>query len=266
MESLLAAEAVVRIGAFASVLAIMLLWEAAAPRRRLTAPRSGRWLANLGVVGVDTVLVRLVFPAAAVGVALTAAERGFGLFNAVPVPDIVALVVSVVVLDLAVYGQHVAFHKVPALWRLHRMHHSDVDIDATTGIRFHPIEILLSMAYKMALVAILGAPAAAVVAFEVLLNATAMFNHGNVRLPVALDRALRTIVVTPDFHRVHHSIHRDETDSNYGFNLSIWDRLFRTYRPQPRDGHEAMTIGIRQFRTPRDRRLHRLLIQPFLKG
>jgi sterol desaturase/sphingolipid hydroxylase (fatty acid hydroxylase superfamily) len=180
------------------------------------------------------------------------------------VPEAVAIALSVVVLDLAIYGQHVAFHKLPVLWRLHRMHHSDVEIDTTTGVRFHPLEILLSMLYKIALIVVLGAPPAAVVLFELVLNATAMFNHGNVELPAAVDRVLRLAVVTPDMHRVHHSVHRDETESNYGFNLSVWDWLFATYRAQPRDGHAAMVIGLPEFREARDRRLDRLLVQPFV--
>jgi sterol desaturase/sphingolipid hydroxylase (fatty acid hydroxylase superfamily) len=264
-EFILAHEAGIRLTFFCAVLAIMIGWEFAAPRRRLSAPVAVRWCSNLGLVIVSALLVRLAFPLVAVGTAAIAAERGWGLFNWVPAPSWLAIAVSVVALDLAIYAQHVVFHKVPALWRLHRMHHSDVDIDATTGVRFHPVEIALSMAIKMAMILILGAPAVAVVIFEVLLNATAMFNHGNVELPQTVDRALRLVVVTPDFHRVHHSVYRDETDSNYGFNLSVWDRLFRTYRPQPRDGHETMTIGLDIFRDPRQRYLDKLLIQPFVE-
>jgi sterol desaturase/sphingolipid hydroxylase (fatty acid hydroxylase superfamily) len=264
-EFILAHEAGIRLTFFCAVLAIMIGWEFAAPRRRLSASLAVRWSSNLGLVIVGALLVRLAFPVVAVGTAAIAAERGWGLFNWVAAPSWLAIVLSVVALDLAIYAQHVVFHKVPPLWRLHRMHHSDVDIDATTGVRFHPFEIALSMAIKMAMILILGAPAVAVVIFEVLLNATAMFNHGNVKLPQAVDRALRRVIVTPDFHRVHHSVHRDETDSNYGFNLSVWDRLFRTYRPQPRDGHETMTIGLDIFRAPRQRHLDKLLIQPFVE-
>ena len=263
-EFILAHEAGIRLTLFLSVLAVMIGWEFAQPRRRLSARLGVRWSSNLGLVAVNALLVRLAFPVAAVGTAAVAAERGWGLFNAVAAPSWLAIVLSVVALDLAIYVQHVVFHKVPPLWRLHRMHHTDVDIDATTGVRFHPIEIALSMAIKMAMIVALGAPAVAVVIFEVLLNATAMFNHGNVKLPRALDRLLRLVIVTPDFHRVHHSVYRDETDSNYGFNLSVWDRLFRTYRPQPRDGHEQMTIGLDIFRDPRQRHLDKLLIQPFV--
>jgi sterol desaturase/sphingolipid hydroxylase (fatty acid hydroxylase superfamily) len=223
-----------------------------------------RWTNNLGVVVVDMIVLRLSFPILAVGLALLAQERGWGLLNAFDVPLWLAFAVSVLTLDLAIYLQHVMFHAVPALWRLHRMHHADLEFDVTTGLRFHPVEILLSMGIKLAVVAVLGPPAVAVLVFEVLLNATAMFNHSNVRLPLGLDRVLRWIVVTPDMHRVHHSIHPSETNSNFGFNLPWWDRLLGTYRAQPRQGHEAMTIGIEQFRTPRDLWLDRMLIQPLL--
>ncbi len=261
-QALLNHESLIRLAAFGGVLAVMALWEVVAPRRRRSMPRLLRWFGNLGVVAIGTVLIRLVFPVLAVGVAMVAAERGWGLFNVIEVPGWIAFVVSVLLLDLAIYAQHVMFHAVPVLWRLHRMHHADLDFDVTTGVRFHPVELLLSMGIKLGVVAVLGPPAAAVLVFEVLLNATAMFNHGNVRLPLALDRYLRWIVVTPDMHRVHHSVYPVETNSNYGFNLPWWDRLFRTYTAQPRDGHDGMTIGIEQFRTRRDLWLDKMLIQP----
>jgi sterol desaturase/sphingolipid hydroxylase (fatty acid hydroxylase superfamily) len=263
-EFLLAHQTPIRLAAFCAVLAAMMVWEVRAPRRTLSAGRLERWTSNLGLVALNTAALRLAFPMAAVGVAAIAADRGWGLFNAVAAPAWAAVLLSVVALDLAIYVQHVVFHKVPILWRLHRMHHTDVDIDTTTGIRFHPIEIGLSMAIKAAAIVALGAPPAAVIVFEVLLNATAMFNHGNVRLSPGIDRVLRRVVVTPDFHRVHHSVHRDETDSNYGFNLSVWDYAFGTYRAQPRDGHLGMTIGLDIFRDPRRRRIDQLLIQPFV--
>src|SRR5688500_18149817 len=241
----------------------MVLWEILAPRRRQAIVRLRRWPSNLAVVALDTLLVRLVCPTAAVGVALVAQIGGWGLLPALNVPPWLAVLVAVVVLDLAIYLQHVLFHAVPVLWRLHRMHHADLEIDVTTGARFHPIEILLSMAIKLGVVAALGAPAVAVLVFEVLLNATSMFNHANVRLPLRLDRVLRWLVVTPDMHRVHHSILPHETNSNFGFNLPWWDRLFGTYRAQPQAGHAAMTIGIEQFRDPRELRLDRMLLQPF---
>lgn len=244
-------EVTIRLGFFVGIFALMALWELASPRRALLLARGRRWSANIGIVVFNTVLLRIVFPTAAVGMALFAGEAGWGLFNHFEVPFWAVVLLSVLLLDFAIYLQHVMFHAVPVLWRLHRMHHADLDYDFTTGARFHPIEILLSMLIKFAAIAVLGAPAVAVVIFEVLLNATAMFNHGNVRLPLGLDRVLRLFVVTPDMHRVHHSIHRDEANSNFGFNLPWWDRLCGTYRAQPRNGHEGMTIGIDGFRDPR---------------
>ncbi len=264
MESiLLAYEPYIRLGAFLGIFALMAVWELLAPRRRLTFSRARRWPSNLGIVALNTFLLRLAFPAAAVGVAFLAEAKGWGLFHLWEVPRWLAILASVVILDLVIYLQHVLVHAVPALWRLHRMHHADLDYDVTTGARFHPIEIFFSMAIKLAVVSALGAPPVAVLIFEVLLNATAMFNHGNVKLPLALDRVLRWVLVTPDMHRVHHSVIPRETNSNFGFNLSIWDRLFGTYRDQPAKGHEGMTIGIEQFRTAEDLRLDRMLLQPF---
>jgi len=263
-DILLANEATIRLGIFLGILAAMAAWEVAAPRRRREIPRLVRWSNNFGVVLLDTVLVRLAFPVVAVAFAVFAAERGWGLFHVVEVPPWAAFVVSVLVLDLAIYLQHVMFHAVPALWRLHRMHHADLEFDVSTGLRFHPLEILMSMGIKLAVVAVLGPPAAAVLVFEVLLNATSMFNHANIRLPERIDGVLRLLVVTPDMHRVHHSIYPSETNSNFGFNLPWGDRLLGTYRPQSRDGHEGMTIGIEQFRSRRELWLHRMLIQPLL--
>lgn len=249
MEMLiLAHEPTVRLTAFAAVLAVMVIWEILAPRRSRALPRRQRWPANLGIVVLNTVIVRLLFPAAAVGVAIAAQTQGRGLFHEYSVPAWVAIGAGIVLLDLAIYLQHVMFHAVPALWRLHRMHHADLDIDVTTGARFHPLEIVLSMLIKFAVIAAVGIPPAAVVVFEVLLNATSMFNHGNVRIPLPIEQVLRWLVVTPDMHRVHHSVERDETNSNFGFNLSLWDRLFGTYRAQARAGHHAMIIGVPEFR------------------
>ena len=262
-DSFLAYEPMIRLGSFAGVLTLMAGWELAAPRRLQAIGRGLRWSNNLGIVVLDTLLLRLIFPTAAVGFALFAEAQGWGLFNAVAVPTWLAVVASVLILDFAIYLQHVLFHAVPALWRLHRMHHADLEFDVTTGLRFHPVEILISMGIKLAVVAALGPPAIAVLVFEVLLNATSMFNHGNVRMPAGLDRALRWLVVTPDMHRVHHSVLPHETNSNFGFSLPWWDRLLGTYRDQPGAGHDGMTIGIEQFRTPRDLWLDRLLIQPF---
>jgi sterol desaturase/sphingolipid hydroxylase (fatty acid hydroxylase superfamily) len=256
-------EPYIRLGVFGGVFAVMAIWELVGPRRTQSIGRGWRWPNNLGVVVANTLLVRLAFPTTAVALALLAETRGWGLFNLATLPVSVGVVVSIIALDLAIYLQHVLFHAVPALWRLHRMHHADLEFDVSTGLRFHPIEIVLSMLIKFAVVAALGAPAAAVLIFEVLLNATSMFNHGNVRIPMSFDRILRWIVVTPDMHRVHHSILARETNSNFGFNLSCWDRLFGTYRAQPASGHEGMTIGIEQFRDSRELGLDRMLLQPF---
>lgn len=264
-SSLLAHEATLRLAAFLGVLAAMALWEVAAPRRRREIPRLIRWTNNLALVVLDTLILRLAFPVLAVGVALTAGDRNWGLLNAFDVPAWLAIPAAIVVLDLAIYLQHVLFHAVPALWRLHRMHHADLEFDVTTGLRFHPVEIVLSMAIKLAVVAALGAPAVAVLVFEVLLNATAMFNHANIRLPAGVDRVLRLFVVTPDMHRVHHSVVPAETNSNFGFSLPWWDRLLGTYRAQPAAGHDGMTIGLRRFRGRRELWLDRMLLQP-LRG
>ena len=261
---ILAHEPAIRLGFFFGVFVAVALWEVMAPRRALTLSRLARWSNNLGLVVFNSVLLRLLFPAAAVGVAAFAAEHGWGLLNHYAVPFPLAAIIAVVAMDFIIYLQHVLVHAVPVLWRLHRVHHADLDYDVTTGARFHPIEIILSMLIKFATITVLGPPVVAVVIFEVLLNATAMFNHGNVRLPRPVDRVLRWIVVTPDMHRVHHSVEDDEANSNFGFNLPWWDRLFGTYRDHPRAGHQAMTIGIRNYRTPQEVSwLHGLLALPF---
>lgn len=265
IQTLLANEPVLRLAVFVGVLVAMALWELAAPRRRQDIPRVLRWTNNLALVVVDTVLLRLTFPILAVGLALMAQASGWGLFNALDLPLWLAILLSILLLDLAIYLQHVLFHAVPGLWRLHRMHHADLEFDVTTGLRFHPVEIALSMAIKLAVVAALGAPAVAVLLFDVVLNATALFNHANIRLPAGVDRVLRWVVVTPDMHRVHHSVIPAETNSNFGFNLPWWDRLLGTYRAQPMAGHTGMTIGIEHFRTRRDLWLDRMLMQP-LRG
>jgi len=262
-DVLFAYEPLIRLSAFAGVFVAMAVWEFLTPRRPHAIGRYWRWPSNLGVVAVDVLLIRILLPITAVGLALFAEAHGVGLFNIIALPMWVTVTASVIVLDLAIYLQHVLFHAVPALWRLHRMHHADLEFDVTTGLRFHPIEILLSTGIKLAVVAALGTPAAAILIFEVLLNATSMFNHSNVRVPSEIDRILRWLVVTPDMHRVHHSILRRETNSNFGFNLPWWDRLLGTYRAQPAAGHDAMTIGIEQFRDPRELRLDRMLLQPF---
>src|SRR2546423_5464490 len=256
-------ELVIRVGAALCVFLALALWEVLAPRRAMSIGRAGRWPSNLGILVLDALLVRLLIPVAAVGVAVIAAQRGWGLLNIKPWPAWLEALFGFLALDFAIYAQHVAFHKVPLLWRLHRMHHADLDIDVSTGLRFHPVEIILSVLIKIAVVLLVGVPAVAVIAFEVVLNATSMFNHSNAAMPGRLDRVMRLLVVTPDMHRVHHSVLRHETDSNFGFNLPWWDRLFGTYRPQPEAGHERMTIGLPIFRDPRELRLDRLITQPF---
>jgi len=255
---------VIRLGFFLGILTVMAGWEMFAPRRAWSTPKSMRWLANLGMVLLATFSVRLLFPLAATGAALFAAERGWGLLNNAWLPGWFSVGIGIVGLDFAIYLQHAMFHAIPTLWRLHMVHHTDLDFDVTTAVRFHPFEILLSMGIKMALVLLLGISALAVLLFEILLNGTAMFNHGNVRLPLGIDRVLRLFVVTPEMHRVHHSIVRRETNSNFGFNLPWWDRIMGTYRAQPAAGHEGMTIGLENFRAAGDLTLPRLLILPFL--
>jgi sterol desaturase/sphingolipid hydroxylase (fatty acid hydroxylase superfamily) len=262
-DALFANESLLRLATFAGIFATMAVWEILRPRRNQTLGRATRWPGNIGIVVLDTILIRLLFPTTAVGLALVGEAHGWGLLHAITLPAWAEVLLGIIALDLAIYLQHVLFHAVPALWRLHRMHHADQEIDVTTGARFHPIEILLSMGIKLGVVFALGVPAVAVLLFEMLLNATSMFNHSNVRMPAWLDRVLRLIVVTPDMHRVHHSVVARETNSNFGFNLPWWDRLFGTYRDQPAAGHEAMTIGIEHFREPAEQRLDRMLTQPF---
>ncbi|HKN02245.1 MAG TPA: sterol desaturase family protein [Candidatus Binataceae bacterium] len=255
-------EALVRLAFFIVVFAAMAIAEASAPRRARALDRAARWPGNLAIAAINTALVRVLIPATAVGAAMVARRHEIGVLNWLALPRGVALVVAVAALDLAIYLQHVMFHAVPILWRVHRMHHTDLDIDVTTGLRFHPIETILSMLIKIGAVIAIGAPPVAVLAFEVLLNANSMFNHGNLAISERTDRWLRWIVVTPDMHRVHHSIVRDETNSNFGFNLPWWDRMMGTYRAEPAAGQIAMTIGIDQFRSPQESGLMRMLTQP----
>lgn len=262
VESILEYEAWVRMSAFMAVLVVMASLEVLAPRRRSEIPRLLRWSNNIALVVLDTVVVRLVFPVLAVALAVVVEDRGWGILNVLPVPDWFAFVASMLAFDLAIYLQHVMFHAVPALWRVHRVHHADLEFDVTTGLRFHPVEILLSMAFKLLVVVALGPPAAAVLLFEVLLNATSLFNHSNIRIPDGIDRALRWVIVTPDMHRVHHSVHGQESNSNFGFNLPWWDRLLGTYIAQPRATHERMSVGVDDFRTRRDLWIDRMLLQP----
>jgi sterol desaturase/sphingolipid hydroxylase (fatty acid hydroxylase superfamily) len=263
-ELLLSNEPAIGLGCFLGLFAVLAIAEAFAPRRKRSVERWYRWANNLSIVFLDTLVLRLLFPAAAVGLAYFVESEGWGVLPLLALPRTVTFMLSVLLLDLAIYGQHVAFHKVPILWRFHRMHHTDLDFDVTTGLRFHPGEIILSMIIKFAAIAALGAPPIAVLAFELILASTSMFNHSNLRLNLHLDAILRLVLVTPDMHRVHHSVIREETDSNFGFNIPWWDRLFGTYRAQPRAGHEAMEIGLNMFRTERDLRIDRMLMQPFL--
>lgn len=263
-EVLVTHEAGFRLAAFSAVFGLMALWEFVAPRRERTLARSARWPANLAVAALNATLLRWLLPTTAVAFASLLETRHAGLLPALQLPGWITMVIALVLLDLTIYFQHVLFHAVPALWRLHRMHHADVEVDATNGLRFHPLEIALSMGLKFAVIAALGPPAAAVVVFEIVLNALALFNHANVYLPVRLDRVLRILVVTPDMHRIHHSWHAMEHDHNYGFNLSCWDRLFGSYLAQPRDGQTGMTLGLPILREPYWRRLDHMLVQPFV--
>jgi sterol desaturase/sphingolipid hydroxylase (fatty acid hydroxylase superfamily) len=251
LDALITYEAQLRLGLFLAAFSTLAVWEIFAPRRALLMPKARRWLANLGILIVNTVAVRAIAPAAAVGIALFAEQRGIGLLHGLDLPLPVEILLALLALDLAIYLQHVMFHAVPLLWRLHRVHHADLDFDVTTGTRFHPIEMLLSLALKAAAIFLIGASVFAVLIFEIALNLTAMFNHSNIRIPKAADAVLRLFVVTPDMHRVHHSLYADETNRNFGFNLPWWDRIFGTYRDQPRSGHEQMVIGSPSFRDPR---------------
>lgn len=257
-------EALLRLLCFAAVFVVMMLWEWRAPRRPLSLPRRLRWTHNIGLLVLNSIMLRLLFPAAAVGIAWSTLELEWGLFNHLALPYWLEVLLAVLLLDLAIYLQHLCMHRVPLLWRLHRVHHADLDIDLTTGSRFHTLEILLSMLIKWGVILVLGPALLAVLIFEMLLSGMAMFNHSNVGLPPRLERLLRCLLVTPDMHRVHHSILRNETDSNFGFNLSLWDRLFKTYIDQPQQGHTGMTIGIPGFRdAQRVNRLPGMLALPF---
>ena len=260
---LLSNESIIRLSFFFGVFLLMTIWELLAPRRQQNITRVIRWPNNIGIVFFNTVLVRIIMPTTAVGMAQIAHSAGWGLLHHLTLPPWLIFLLAIIVLDLVIYLQHVMFHAVPSLWRLHRMHHADLEFDVTTGSRFHPLEIILSMMLKLMIIAALGPPAVAVLVFEVILNALAMFNHANVRMPLMVDGALRKIIVTPDMHRVHHSVLPHEANSNFGFNLSLWDRWLGTYRAQPEHGHENMAIGIDNFRTTRDLGLDRMLIQPF---
>jgi sterol desaturase/sphingolipid hydroxylase (fatty acid hydroxylase superfamily) len=258
-------ELVWRLGVFLGLFALLATLEVLAPRRVPAQPRSTRWFTNMSIMVLDTLALRalaIALPFLAIGAAMDAGRMGWGLFNALDWPLWVEVVLAILILDLAIWAQHLVTHKVPMLWRFHRVHHADRDFDVTTALRFHPVEILASMLLKIGLVYLLGPAALAVLLFEIILNGTAMFNHSNLRLPLWLDRAVRLVLVTPDMHRVHHSIHRHEHDSNYGFALSVWDRMFRTYRPKPEAGHDLMTVGL-EWQDERPSRLGWALMLPF---
>ena len=261
----MSSEDAIRLGIFALVFIAIACWETLAPRRHLNFSRNIRWSSNIGMSLLNQLVLRLCFPVLLVGLAVAVQQRQWGLFNLVEMPEVLAIALCLLLLDLAIYVQHVVFHRVPWLWRLHRVHHSDLDFDVTTAVRFHPFEIVLSMLIKMALVLLLGVPPLAVLIFEVVLSLTALFNHGNIFIPVKFDRILRWGLVTPDMHRVHHSAETAETNSNFGFNLPWWDYLFKTYRPQPGKGHEEMTVGLDDFRRGDKLLLPALLLQPFRK-
>lgn len=252
-----------RFSIFLGVFVAMGLLETLLPRKERVQPRGRRFMTNVGIAIVDTVVMRILFPAAAVGAALWAEQGGFGLLHVSGVPSPLAAIAAFVLLDFAIWLQHVASHKIPILWRVHKVHHADRDLDASSGIRFHPVEIVLSMIYKIGIVVLLGAPALAVFVFEVVLNASSLFNHANLRIPLWLERKLRWVIVTPDMHRVHHSVLNHETDSNYGFNLSIWDRVFGTYVDQPEKGHDGMTLGLSESQGPEPSTLLWSLLLPF---
>ena len=261
-DFLLNHEPTIRLITFLTMLIGMMVWEVATPRHRQEIPKVLRWTNNLSLVVIDTAILRLAFPVLAVGLAGIAKTNGWGLFNMIDLPVWIAVIFAIMLLDLATYLQHIVFHAVPGLWRLHRMHHADLEFDATTGLRFHPAEIVVSMTVKLALVLAIGAPAVAVLAFEVILNAASIFNHSNIALSPAIDRVVRLFLVTPDMHRVHHSIEPRETNTNFGFSVPWWDRLFGTYLAQPAKGHLEMKIGIEQFRSRRELWLDRMLVQP----
>ena len=254
-------EPLIRLTAFLGVFIAVAIWESLSPRRQLNTSKASRWFSNISITLIGTSLVRSLFPILAV--TFSANETTIGLLHQVPLPFFIRVIIGILALDLIIYGQHVLFHSIPLLWRLHMMHHADLDIDVTTGLRFHPVEIILSMGLKLLAILLVGPPVLAVILFEILLNATSMFNHGNIRMPAGLDRLLRLFVVTPDMHRIHHSVIIVETNSNFGFNLPWWDRLFGTYRVQPAAGHSDMVLGLSQFRDPTRLTLPWLLILPF---
>lgn len=262
IDAMLAHEPTLRLAVFAAVLLMMALAERRWSARGDSRP-ARRQLSNLALVVVDTLLLRLAFPLLAVALALRLHDAGSGLLGALALPLALEIVLAVVLLDVALYFQHRLMHRVPLLWRLHRVHHSDTGFDVSTGVRFHPLEIALSMGIKLALVWLLGPHPVAVLVFEVLLSSASLFNHADLAFPPRIERALRAVVVTPSMHRIHHSVRREETDSNFGFSVSLWDRVFRSYRARPALPERTMPIGLAEWRDPRALGLGALLLQPF---
>ena len=256
-------EASLRMGVFISILLLMMGAEALFPRKNRALGRTHRWVSNLLIVIIDSIFARLLFPIVAVGVAALSVKNGWGLLNMTLLPDWLEILLALILLDMAIYWQHVAFHRIPFFWSFHKVHHVDRDIDVTTGLRFHPIEIVFSLLIKLGVVLVLVAPVLAVILFEIILNGCAMFNHSNVKLPLSVDRVMRRFIVTPDMHRVHHSIHMHETNSNYGFSISLWDRMFKSYNDQPQDGHDGMIIGLEEHQTKAPASLSWSLLFPF---
>jgi len=255
-------EIYLRLTFFFAIFISMAIWEIVKPRRALTASKANRWAVNLSITFIDALIVRLIFPLAAIGTALIAEEHNWGLFNRLAIDNLAAGIIAFLILDFTIYFQHLAFHYIPVFWRLHMVHHTDLDIDVTTGARFHPIEILLSMAIKMGVIILIGAPAVSVTVFEILLNVTSMFNHSNIYISPDIDKLVRLFLVTPDMHRVHHSVIIREMNSNFGFNFPWWDRIFQTYKNQPDKGHTNMTIGLANFRDEKRLTLPRILALP----
>lgn len=256
-------EDILRLSILLSSLAIMILWELRRPARKLRYPRRLRWYSNFGIVALNAIILRVMMPVLATGSAFWAEQQGWGILHQSSWPTAINIIIAFLLLDMAMYFQHVLVHAVPLFWRFHRMHHADLDIDTSTGLRFHPVEIVVSMALKISFIITIGAPVLAVLLFEISLSSSSIFNHGNVRLPSRLELLVRRLIVTPDMHRIHHSMISEETNSNYGFSLSIWDHMFGTYRAQPVAGHVDMDIGVEHFRSAKDLHLHRMLIQPF---
>ena len=264
--NLLDYEVLIRLSAFSSIFVIMSILEVISPKRTLSINKSKRWINNIAIVIFNSIVIRIFFPTAAVGVAIWAQDQQFGLFYSLNIPYYLSIPLTIILLDLVIYFQHIMFHITPLFWRFHRVHHIDQDIDVTTGLRFHPFEIILSLLIKFFAIVLIGIPAISVVLFEVILNATSMFNHSNIHIGKTFDHWLRMILVTPDMHRVHHSTITKETNSNYGFNLSIWDRLFKTYRAQPKEGHQQMKIGLSQYRNKNQtQQILPMLWFPFIK-